>query len=195
MRQITLGRTSITVPQNAFGALPIQRVSKEAAVALLRRAYEGGMRFFDTARAYSDSEEKLGAAFSGCRDNLFIATKTAAQNAEGFWKDLHTSLRTLKTDYIDVYQLHNPSFCPKPGDGSGLYEAMLEAKKQGLTEEADAYAQLLSREEYLNQVVASGAFFRKPSLFSLPCARAIFRVNRKRGLCGCAVKRIWALSR
>ena len=57
MKQITLGSTGITVPQNAFGALPIQRISKEAAVKLLRRAYEGGMRFFDTARAYSDSEE------------------------------------------------------------------------------------------------------------------------------------------
>ena len=63
MKQITLGSTGITVPQNAFGALPIQRVSMEEAVKLLRRAYEGGMRFFDTARAYSDSEEKLGAAF------------------------------------------------------------------------------------------------------------------------------------
>ena len=63
MKQITLGKTGITVPQNAFGALPIQRVSKECAVKLLRRAYEGGMRFFDTARAYSDSEEKVGEAF------------------------------------------------------------------------------------------------------------------------------------
>ena len=63
MRQITLGKTGIIVPQNAFGALPIQRVSQEMAVKLLRRAYEGGMRFFDTARAYSDSEIKVGAAF------------------------------------------------------------------------------------------------------------------------------------
>ena len=64
MKHITLGKTGITVPQNAFGALPIQRVSKDTAVNILRRAYGGGMRFFDTARAYSDSEEKLGAAFS-----------------------------------------------------------------------------------------------------------------------------------
>ena len=65
MKQITLGKTGITVPQNAFGALPIQRVSREYAVKLLHRAYEGGMRFFDTARAYSDSEEKVGEAFEG----------------------------------------------------------------------------------------------------------------------------------
>ena len=72
MRDITLGRTGITVPQNAFGALPIQRVSTDEAVSFLRNAYEGGMRFFDTARAYSDSEEKVGKAFEGMRDKVFI---------------------------------------------------------------------------------------------------------------------------
>ena len=81
MRQITLGKTGITVPQNAFGCLPIQRVSKEAAVKLLRRAYDGGMRFFDTARAYSDSEEKIGYALSDVRDKIIITTKTAAKTA------------------------------------------------------------------------------------------------------------------
>ena len=79
MRQVTLGKTGITVPQNGFGALPIQRVSKETAVKLLREAYEGGMRFFDTARAYTDSEEKVGAAFEGMRDKVFISTKTMAK--------------------------------------------------------------------------------------------------------------------
>lgn len=131
MRNITLGMTGITVPQNAFGALPIQRISKEDAVKLLRRAYDGGMRYFDTARAYSDSEEKVGAAFSGMRDKVFIATKTAAVTPEGFWRDLETSLSKLQTDYIDVYQFHCVQQCWKPGDGSGMYECMLEAKKQG----------------------------------------------------------------
>ena len=68
MKTITLGKTGITTPQNAFGALPIQRVSMEVAVRLLRGAYEGGMTFFDTARAYSDSELKLGEAFDGMRE-------------------------------------------------------------------------------------------------------------------------------
>ena len=63
MREVTLGSTGITVPQNGFGALPVQRVNEETAVKLLRKAYEGGMRFFDTARAYSDSEEKVGATY------------------------------------------------------------------------------------------------------------------------------------
>ena len=131
MRTITLGSTGIVTPQNAFGALPIQRISEQDAVALLRRAFEGGMTFFDTARAYSDSEQKVGAAFSSMRDKIVLATKTGAQTAEGFRKDLETSLRTLKTDYIDIYQFHNPAFCPKPGGEDGLYDAALEAKKQG----------------------------------------------------------------
>ncbi len=131
MTYVTLGSTGIRVPKNGFGALPIQRISKEEAVSLLRRAYEGGIRFFDTARAYTDSEEKVGAAFAGMRDKLYIATKAPRFTVEAFWEDLETSLRTLGTDYVDLYQFHNPSFCPKPGDGTGLYEAMLEAKAQG----------------------------------------------------------------
>ena len=131
MQEITLGKTGITVVQNAFGALPIQRVSKEMAVKLLRKAYDGGMRYFDTARAYSDSEEKLGEAFDGMREKVFIATKTAAKTPEGFWRDLETSLKNLRTDYIDVYQFHCVQQCYKPGDGTGMYECMVEAKKQG----------------------------------------------------------------
>ena len=131
MKNITLGKTGITVPQNAFGALPIQRISKEEAVKLMRKAYEGGMRYFDTARAYSDSEEKVGEAFKGMREKVFIATKTAATTPEGFWKDLETSLEKLQTDYIDVYQFHCVGQCYKPNDGTGMYECMLEAKKQG----------------------------------------------------------------
>lgn len=131
MQQITLGSTGITTVQNAFGALPVQRVNMETAVEILRRAYEGGMRFFDTARAYSDSEEKMGEAFDGMRDKIFIATKTMAKTPEQFWKDLDTSLKNLRTDYIDVYQFHCVNQCYAPGDGTGMYECMLEAKAQG----------------------------------------------------------------
>lgn len=131
MDMVTLGSTGITVNKNGFGALPIQRISLEDAADLARKAYAAGITFFDTARAYSDSEIKLGEAFDGMREKVYIATKTAAQNAEDFWKDLEISLKNLRTDYIDIYQFHNPAFCPKPGDGTGLYEAMLEAKAQG----------------------------------------------------------------
>lgn len=129
MRTVTLGQTGITVPQNAFGALPIQRISTADAVMLLRKAYDGGMRFFDTARAYSDSEEKVGIAFDRMRDKVFISTKTGATTKEKFWEDLETSLRLLKTDYIDIYQLHCAAKCYVEGDD--LYECMKEAKKQG----------------------------------------------------------------
>lgn len=84
MAKVTLGRTNITVDRNGFGALPLQRIPLEDAAKLLRRAYDGGITFFDTARAYTDSEEKLGHALSQVRSHIFIATKTAATNAEDF---------------------------------------------------------------------------------------------------------------
>lgn len=131
MKNITLGTTGITVPQNAFGALPVQRVDMDTAVAILRRAYEGGMRFFDTARAYTDSEEKLGNAFEGIRDRIYIASKTMGRTPEAFREQLNTSLKLLKTDYLDIYQFHCVDQCYRPGDGTGMYECMLEAKEQG----------------------------------------------------------------
>lgn len=132
MSKVILGKTGIRVEKNAFGALPIQRISKAEAVRLLRKSYEHGVTFFDTARYYTDSEEKVGEAFEGIRDKVYIATKTGAVTKEDFWKDLHTSLKLLKTSYVDIYQFHNPAFCPKPGDGTGLYVAMLEAKEKGM---------------------------------------------------------------
>ena len=131
MEQITLGKTGITTNKNGFGALPIQRITRDEAVSLVRKAYNAGFTFFDTAISYTDSEIKLGEAFDGMRENVYIATKTPALNADDFWKDLDKTLKSLRTDYVDIYQFHNPSFCPKPGDGTGLYEAALEAKAQG----------------------------------------------------------------
>lgn len=131
MRTVTLGNTGITVNKNGFGALPIQRISEEKAVKLLHKAYEHGINFYDTARFYTDSEEKLGAAFEGMRDKIYIASKTMTTKVDEFWEQLDTTLKNLRTDYLDIYQFHNPAFCPKPGDGTGLYEAMLEAKAQG----------------------------------------------------------------
>lgn len=131
MASITLGNTGLNVEQNGFGALPIQRISNEDAVKLLRRAYDGGMDFYDTARGYTDSEEKLGLAFAHMRDKIVLATKTMTKDVKGFWSDLETSLKLLKTDYIDIYQFHNPACCPRPGDESGLYDAALEAQRQG----------------------------------------------------------------
>jgi predicted aldo/keto reductase-like oxidoreductase len=155
MKNITLGMTGITTPQNAFGALPIQRVSLETAVKLLRRAHEGGMTFFDTARAYSDSEIKVGAAFEGMRDKVYIASKTQAKTPDQFWKDLDTTLTNLKTDYLDIYQFHCVSRCYAPGAGTGMYEAMLEAKKQGKIRHIGITAHLIAVAE---EIVASGLY-------------------------------------
>lgn len=132
MANVRLGKTEITVNKNGFGALPIQRIPKGDAVRLLHKAFDGGIRFYDTARLYTDSEEKLGAAFSDRREQIRLSSKTGAVKAEQFWNDLETTLRNLKTDHLDIYQFHNPAFCPKPGDESGLYDAALEAKKKGM---------------------------------------------------------------
>ena len=131
MDKVVLGNTGISVNKNGFGALPIQRTEKKEAVYILQKAFYHGINYYDTARAYTDSEEKLGDAFRYTRDRIVISTKTQATDAEGFWKDLEESLRKLQTDYIDIYQFHNPDFCPRPGDGTGLYEAALKAKEEG----------------------------------------------------------------
>ena len=131
MKTITLGKTNLKVNKNGFGALPIQRISEKEAVYLLHKAYDNGINFYDTARFYTDSEEKIGAAFADRRKKIIIASKTGATTVEDFWKDLHTTLRNLKTDYLDLYQFHNPSYCPRPGDKEGLYDAMKVAKRQG----------------------------------------------------------------
>lgn len=132
MKMITLGTTGIVSPQNAFGALPVQRDDFETAIKILRRAYEGGMTFFDTARAYSDSEEKIGLALADVRSKINIATKTMAKTPDEMKIQLETSLKNLKTDYVDIYQFHCVDQCYKPGDGTGMYETMEDFKRQGL---------------------------------------------------------------
>jgi len=155
MKKVTLGSTGIVIEKNGFGCLPIQRISQNEAVYLLHKALDNGMNYFDTARSYSNSEEKVGAAFSDRREKLFIATKTAAVNADEMWQDLHTSLKTLKTDYIDIYQFHNPDFCPKPEQENGLYEAALKAKEQGKIRHISITNHSLA---IANEVVESGLY-------------------------------------
>ena len=155
MKTITLGTTGITTPQNAFGALPLQRCTEEEAVALLRKAYEGGMTFFDTARAYSNSEERVGKAFKGMREKVFIASKTQAKTPEDFWTDLETSLSLLQTDYLDIYQLHCVPQCYRPGDGTGMYECLMEAKRQGKIRHIGITAHLIAVAE---EIAESGLY-------------------------------------
>ncbi len=132
MKTITLGSTGIKTPQNAFGALPIQRDDTDTAVNIVRRAYEGGMTFFDTARAYSDSEIKCGIALHDVRDKVAIATKTGAKTPDEVKRQIETSLKNLRSDYVDIYQFHCADKCYAPGDGTGMYECMEDLKRQGM---------------------------------------------------------------
>ncbi len=126
-----LGKTNLEVNKNGFGALPIQRCNMDEAVEILRKAYENGINFYDTAHFYTDSEEKMGNAFEDIpREDIYLASKTAAETPEVFWSDLKTSLESLKTDYLDLYQFHNISFVPKENDE--VFKAMIEAREKGM---------------------------------------------------------------
>ena len=126
-----LGKTNLEVNKNGFGALPIQRRNMEDSVEILKTAYENGIDFYDTAHFYTDSEEKLGNAFEDIpRESIYLASKTAAETPEVLWSDLETSLKSMKTDYLDLYQFHNISFVPKEDDD--VFKAMLEAKSKGM---------------------------------------------------------------
>ena len=156
MVTVKLGNTGIIANKNGFGALPIQRIDTEHAVKLIHMALDGGVNFFDTARAYSDSEKKLGIALEGVdRNKYYIATKTAAQTEEKVLEDLETSLDLLKTDYVDIYQLHCAPRCFRPKDADGVYDAVLEAKKKGKIRHIGITAHLLNVAE---EAIESGLY-------------------------------------
>lgn len=131
MKKIRLGKTELQVTKTAMGCLPIQRCSEEDAIRLLRAAYEGGINFFDTANAYTDSEHKIGLALSDVRDSIILATKSTARDKEGVLAHIENSLKELKTDYVDLFQLHNVPEMPDPNDENGAYAGALEAKRRG----------------------------------------------------------------
>ena len=132
MEKTRLGRTDLMVTRSSFGALPIQRVSFDEARKLLVKAYDNGINFFDTARGYTDSEEKIGYSLRDVRKNIIIATKTYAQDKKTLFNNLETSLKNMKTDYVDILQLHNPAELPNPDDPESTYGGLLEAKKKGM---------------------------------------------------------------
>ena len=128
-----LGKTGLKISRLGFGGIPIQRIDQERTKALIHRLMEAGINFIDTARGYTVSEEYLGYALEGLRDKFVIATKSMAQTKEAMAADIETSLKNLRTDYIDLYQIHNPSPAAyetiiAPG---GALEALLEAKAAG----------------------------------------------------------------
>ena len=129
MEKIRLGRTELLVTKTAFGALPIQRLTKPDAAKLVRRAYEAGINYFDTANMYSDSEEKLSLALKDVREQVIISTKSAATDKKGAMAHIENSLRHL--GYIDLFQFHNPARLPDISDPNGAFAAALEMKEKG----------------------------------------------------------------
>jgi uncharacterized protein len=131
MKYVRLGKTELMVTKPAMGCLPVQRCSEEDAVKILRAAYEGGINFFDTANAYTDSERKIGLALSDVRDKIILSTKSAAADKAGVLEHIENSLRTMKTDYIDLFQLHQVKSVPDANDPNGPLAGALEAKARG----------------------------------------------------------------
>jgi predicted aldo/keto reductase-like oxidoreductase len=134
MRYCQLGKTGLQVSEVGFGAIPIIRLSREEAVAVLRRARERGVTLFDTAHVYVDSEEKIGRAFAGRRQELVLATKTLKRDRQGAQEDLELSLSRLRTDYLDLYQLHQVSQeedWQKISGPDGALEAVTRARAAG----------------------------------------------------------------
>ena len=155
MRYIPLGNTGLTVTRPAMGCLPVQRCSTEYAVRLLQAAYEGGIRYFDTANAYTDSEEKIGLALSDVRDDIVISTKSAGKDKNTILAHIENSLKMLKTDYIDLFQFHLVPSVPDPEDPEGPYAGALEAKRRGWIRHIGFTAHSIAVAE---QCIASGNF-------------------------------------
>lgn len=135
MEYRTLGKTGLKVSVIGFGGIPIQRVSGTEAAGIINRALDLGINFFDSARAYTDSEEKLGAVIKSRRDEAVVATKSMARTKEAMAADIRKSLETMGLEYIDLYQLHNVKSnkdLDKVLGPDGALAALLEAKKEGL---------------------------------------------------------------
>lgn len=128
-----LGKTGLNISALGFGGIPIQRIDAEGTRTLVRQMAAAGINYIDTARGYTVSEEYLGYALEGLRDKFVLATKSMARDREGMAKEIETSLKNLRTAYIDLYQFHNPNAAQldqilAPG---GAMEAMLEARDAG----------------------------------------------------------------
>ena len=131
MKTIPLGSTGLFVTKTAMGCLPLQRCDTDYAVRLLRRAYDGGIRYFDTANAYTDSEEKIGLALADVRGEIVLSTKSQARDRAGVLAHIENSLKMLRTDHIDLFQFHNVPEMPSPDEPDGAYAGALEAKSRG----------------------------------------------------------------
>ena len=192
MDKIRLGRTELYVSKTSFGALPVQRIGTEDAVKLLRYAFEQGINYFDTANMYTDSEEKIGQALHDVREQIILSTKSTATDKAGTMAHIQESLRRMKTDYIDLFQFHNPAVLPDINDPDGAFAAVLEAKEKGYIRHVGITNHRLS---VAQEAIASGHFETLQFPFSyIASAEELDLVNQckeqdmgfiaMKGLCG-----------
>ncbi|MCL1845552.1 MAG: aldo/keto reductase [Defluviitaleaceae bacterium] len=131
MEKIIFGKTGLRAGRTGFGAIPIQRISYDESTAILRRAYEAGVNVFDTANGYTTSEDRIGVALGDVREKIILCTKSGAKTSADLIAQLENSLQKMRTNYIDIFQFHNPEFVPHPGGEDGLYDALENAKREG----------------------------------------------------------------
>jgi len=192
MEQVRFGKTGLFVGRTGFGCIPIQRIGFEESTRLLQKAYAAGVTVFDTAHGYTTSEERIGLALGKVRGDIVLCTKSGAGTPSELTAQLDNSLRMLKTDYIDVFQFHNPGKVPLPGGADGLYDALAAAKAAGKVRHIGISAH---KREVAEEAVASGlyAVLQFPfSYLSTPQELALADLCRQhdvgilamKGLCG-----------
>ena len=133
MEYRTLGKTGLKVSRMGFGGIPIQKIDEEGTRKLLREMAEKGINYIDSARGYTVSEQYIGYGLEGIRDKFILATKSMSRTKDAMAADIETSLKNFRTDYIDLYQVHNPSMeqLDQVIEKGGALEALMEAKKAG----------------------------------------------------------------
>jgi len=178
-----LGRTGLKVKTLGFGGIPIQPLSEEEAIRIVRKCYDLGMNYYDTARMYSNSEERIGKALEDVRENVYLATKSLQRKAEGIKKDFAVSVKNLRTDYIDVYQLHNISTEEEweqvQAEGGAL-EAVYELKEQDkinhisvTSHSPDLAAEMIKSDHFSTVMIPYNFFQPKPADMLLPLCQKL----------------------
>jgi len=183
LKEKILGRTGLKVKTMGFGGIPIQRVTEEEAVAVVRRCHEHGLNYFDTARGYTNSEDRIGKALGDVREDVYLATKSHQRTAEGIFRELEMSLKNLKTDYLDVYQLHNVANADQWKQiqaVGGALEAVYQAKEEGrvrhigvTSHNPDLAAELVRSGHFETLMIQYNYIITKPEEMVLPLCRKL----------------------
>lgn len=183
LRKVKFGKTDMQITAMSFGALPMGRCSLHEAEVMFNAVLDSGINFMDTARLYGDCEDKIGMFLSSRRSEYYLATKTLARTAEGMYADIQTSLSKMRTDYIDLYQVHNPknmhelaTVMGKGGALEGLKQAQSEGKIRyiGITgHNVDVLKQAIATEEFASVQVPYSFVEQQSEDELLPLARQI----------------------